>query len=232
MTQPSLLIVLAVLVHASFQTAVSVLTLLSGHSFKTKQSQAKLLRLSIAYCIGAFVMTTACVITAQAAMRALVSVTSFSLVWGLLGILVALTGVAILSAYYRKQKGTVLWLPRSIAVYLLERAQKTKNSIESTALGGMTVIAELPFSAALFLVIGALTFNYEPTTALLYAIGYGLLVTSPLLIITSLIGGGHKISQIQRWREQNKLFLQYSSGLGMLVITIYLFVFYMLGASS
>ena len=51
------IVALAGLIHASFQLSVSVLTLLSGHTIGSKRSNAKLLRLTTSFVIGAGVMT-------------------------------------------------------------------------------------------------------------------------------------------------------------------------------
>jgi hypothetical protein len=39
-----------------------------------------------------------------------------------------------------------------------------------------------------------------------------------------LIGGGHTISGIQRWREQNKRFLQFVAGSALIVLGFYVYV--------
>jgi hypothetical protein len=47
---------------------------------------------------------------------------------------------------------------------------------------------------------------------------------SSLLIVNGLIGSGHKISSIQKWRENNKRFLQFAAGSGLLILGCYLYV--------
>jgi hypothetical protein len=39
-----------------------------------------------------------------------------------------------------------------------------------------------------------------------------------------LIGSGHSLSRIQRWREANKHFLQFAAGAGLIVLGGYLYV--------
>ena len=39
-----------------------------------------------------------------------------------------------------------------------------------------------------------------------------------------LIGGGHKLSRIQKWREDNKRFMQFAAGSALLVLGFYMYV--------
>jgi hypothetical protein len=44
-----------------------------------------------------------------------------------------------------------------------------------------------------------------------------------------LLGGGHSISEIQRWRETNKRFLQVVAGGGLIILGFFIFVYEVLG---
>jgi hypothetical protein len=43
-------------------------------------------------------------------------------------------------------------------------------------------------------------------------------------LVAALIGGGHSLGQIQRWREANKGFLQFIAGSGLIVLGFYMYV--------
>jgi hypothetical protein len=45
-----------------------------------------------------------------------------------------------------------------------------------------------------------------------------------LLTVNALIGSGHKLSRIQKWREDNKRFLQFIAGSGLIVLSVYVYV--------
>ena len=227
LVQPGLLILVVVIVHASLQVGVSVLTLLSGHSFRKKQAHSRLVRLNLAYTIGAILISFLVLIALQALLRAGHN-DNISPLWPVIGFAMVITGIIIAFSYYRRGKGTVLWLPRNFATYLSNRAKKTRNSIEAGALGGMTVIAELPISLLLFLTIALLSYSLDSHDNIWWALGYAIAINLPLIIITILIGGGHRISQIQRWRENNKTFIRYNAGLGMIAAAIYIISFYIL----
>jgi cytochrome c biogenesis protein CcdA len=57
---------------------------------------------------------------------------------------------------------------------------------------------------------------------------YCLVATLPLIIITLLLAGGHKLSRIQRWRESNKTFLQYTAGIGIIIAGLFVWVNFIL----
>ena len=229
---PSLLAAtVAVFAHACFQLAVSVLTLLSSHSIGLQRSHLRVLHLSTSYTAGAFTATVGLIAFVTFALGVLNTGTSY-LSWAIVAGLNAGVGVAVLAFYYRKGKGTMLWLPRSAADILGARAKKTKNTFEAFGLGLMTVIAEAPFLiapvAAVALLISSTSLS---ASSLGWALVYAFVVTLPLLVITFMISSGHRISTIQRWREANKTFLQVTSGGALIVLGCFILVKFGLGGA-
>jgi hypothetical protein len=47
---------------------------------------------------------------------------------------------------------------------------------------------------------------------------YVLISNLPIFSIACMISGGHPISEIQAWRNKNKRFMQFSAGLGMIIL--------------
>ena len=227
---PGLLVAVILLVHASFQAGVSALTLLSGHSLKKRKAQRRLLHLNTAYISGVFGLTALLVIAFQALTRILPNNTTA--IWVAIALLSLIVGVAIAKTYYRRGKGTVLWIPRQLALLISTRAQKTKDPVEAFSLGMLTVVAELPLSATLFAAIGLLSSSLDQPYQLGVAAVYAITVSLPLIVITVMISGGHRLSTIQRWRENNKSFLQYSAGAGMILIALYIVTFYLVGGAA
>lgn len=221
---PLATISLAALLQTSFQLSVSVLTLLSGHAISAKHSHQKLIRLITSFVVGAILMTLLLL-----AFLSLVSLRSFygkvpTIVWaGTAGLLFGV-GLLVWIFYYRPGKGTSLWIPRAFAIYLNSRAKATRRGSEAFGLGLTSVIGELPFVIAP-LVVSALVLSTLPANWQLVGLGiYTLLSSLSVLIVWVLIGSGHKLSQIQRWRETNKYFLQFSAGCGLIVLAIYTYV--------
>lgn len=217
------IIAFAALIHASFQLSVSVLTLLSGHAIGAKTAHTKLVRLVGSFLAGAAVMTLLLlsffILFFQGSPAGITPLT-----WSVAcGLLIGL-GIAVWAFYYRREEGTSLWLPRGMARFLTERTKATKQTSEAFSLGLASIIAELLFIIAPLLVaalvICTLPYDWRPAGIVLY-LAVSLI---SLIIVTVLIGGGHKLSRIQRWREDNKRFLQFAAGGGLLVLGIYLYV--------
>jgi hypothetical protein len=129
------IIVLAALVHASFQLSVSVLTLLSGHAIGAKHSQAKVLRLTTSFVGGAGIMTLFILTFVSFLLTRVVGSSTPEYLWAIGSGLLMGVGIAVWAFYYRRQKGTSLWIPRSMAKYLSDRTKATKQSTEAFGLG-------------------------------------------------------------------------------------------------
>jgi len=226
------IVAFAALIHASFQLSVSMLTLLSGHAIGAKTAHTKLLRLTCSFLTGAGIMTLL-----------LISFTSFmfqhnfgqtvpAIMWAVgCGLLIGL-GIAVWAFYYRREKGTSLWLPRGIARYLSDRTKATKLSAEAFGLGLSSVIGELVFILAP-MVISALVLIQLPPVWQLAGVGiYTLISLLSLLIVYAMVGSGHKLSRIQKWREDNKRFLQFAAGSGLIILGFYVYVDQVLAATA
>ena len=213
------IILLAAAVHASFGLSVSMLTLMSGHALGKRTASKRVLRQSGAFSLG--VITMIMLVTSLLALLvanlfpAGIPLIAWSAVCGLmLGV-----GIAIWVFYYRpRQKGTVLWLPRSLARYLSSRSRATKDPAEAFGLGLASVAAELLFTIASMLLTALLLVSLEPPLQIIGLVVYALVASLPLIIITMLVGAGHSLGKIQRWREQNKRFLQFAAGSALIII--------------
>lgn len=217
------IIVLAALMHASFQLSISMATLLSSHSIGNKHAGTRTLRLVAGFYAGAAVMTVLIVsllsYLVTSYFRGYIPHMAWSIVCGLL---IGL-GIAIWIFYYRRAPGTTLWIPRTMARFLSTRTKATRSSVESFSLGLTSVIGELLFliapAAAASLSLTFLPHRWQLAGLLLYA----FIATIGVGIVVVLVGGGHKISAIQRWRETNKRFLQFIAGGGFLILGAYIY---------
>lgn len=218
------IIAAAALIHASFQLSVSMLTLLSSHTIGLKRSHSRLLGLTGSFTSGVFVMTILLISTISLFAQLILTPQATTVTWiAACGLLFGL-GAAVWIFYYRKEQGTALWLPRGMARYLSDRSKATKQTGEAFGLGVSSVLAELLFIFAPILV-SALVLIQMPAEWQLAGIAlYASLSLLPLLVVNGMIGSGHKISRIQRWREQNKSFMQFVAGSGLVVLGFYLYV--------
>ena len=216
---------LAALIHASFQLSISMVTLLNGHSLGAKTRAKRTLRLTAAFFAGVIVMTILCVSFLAFVASQLFRYGTPPLAWSVVaGISIGL-GIAVWAFYYRRSKvGTALWIPRPMARFLSDRTKATTLTAESFSLGLVSVIAEsifviAPASAA------ALALIQLPAPLQLAGLAmYTLIASSSILVVIMLIGGGHKLSRIQKWRENNKRFLQFAAGSALLVLGFYIYV--------
>ncbi|MBC7565235.1 hypothetical protein H7100_03355 [Candidatus Saccharibacteria bacterium] len=218
------IVTLAALIHASFQLSVSVLTLLSGHAIGAKHSQARVMRLTTGYVAGVGVMTLLALSFISLVFLHLFGQNAPEFVWAIACGLLIGVGLAVWLFYYRREKGTSLWIPRSFARHLSDRSKATKNAAESFSLGLTTVISELLFIAAP-MIISALVLIQLPAHWQLVGIAiYAVTSLITLFSIWVLIGSGHKLSSIQKWREDNKGFLQFAAGGALAVLGFFVYV--------
>lgn len=218
------IVTLAALIHASFQLSVSVLTLLSGHAIGARASQARVMRLTFGYVSGVTVMTVLALSFISLIFLHLFGHDAPEFVWAIACGLLIGVGLAVWFFYYRREKGTSLWIPRSFARHLSDRSKATKNATEAFSLGLTSVISELLFIGAP-MIISALVLIQLPAHWQLVGIAiYAVISLLTLLSIWVLIGSGHKLSSIQKWREDNKHFLQFAAGGALAILGFFVYV--------
>lgn len=220
-----LVIAFAALIHASFQLSVSVLILLGGQAIGARKSRAKIARLTSGFVIGAAVMTLLLLSFVALVSLHLFSAQAPELVWTVVCGVALGVGLAVWSVYYRRTKnGTELWIPRAFARHLSSRSQATNRSIEAFSLGLTSVVAEVLFLAPC-VIIAALVLTHLPSEWQLAGLTiYTVLSQLGLLIVWVLIGSGTSISKIQKWRQQNKRFLQFTAGGALIVLGFFVYV--------
>lgn len=212
----------AVFVHACFQLSVSVLTRLSSHTIGAGKSHHRLLVLALSYVLGVVVATTSVTLGVAGALAWL---STFNEGWPAVAVIsfLPVAGLLVILFYYRPSRGTTLWLPRPFVDYLMERAKKTRSGVEASMLGAATVVGELPFILAPVGLIGLMISFLTPSTHwLAFSGAYSLLVSLPLVFLMLYISSGHKISAVQDWRERNKTFLQWTSGIALIILSAYI----------
>jgi len=224
-----LIIAFAGLLHASFQLGMSLLTLLSGHSLGAGKSYRRLMQLNLAYLFGAALITILLLTSLGYIIEFFYS--DLRSLWLIAALINIVIGISVTIFYYRRGTGTGLWIPRPMALYLVDRTKKTKHSAEAFTLGAGSILAEIPFlvgplSVAILYIISSET---NASLQLSSLIAYSIIGLLPLIVITTLVGAGHKISTIQHWREDNKLFLQYCAGSGLIILGAFVLVDQVIG---
>ena len=222
---------LAGLIHASFQLSISMLTLLSGHAIGSKTSQARLARLTGGFVAGAVLMTTLTVAFLVYLVSSVFGKTPSPLLWAVASGFALGLAVAVWIFYYRRERGTALWVPRSFARHLSERTKATKESAEAFGLGLTSVVSESLFILAP-VSIAALSIVSLPRSLQIAGLAFYVITASfSLILVYMLVGSGHRLSRIQKWRETNKRFLQFIAGSALAVLGFYLYVNHVVAAT-
>ena len=216
------IVILASMVHASFHLSISILTLLGGHALSRKKTNFQLTKLSMSLVFGSIFATVLMFCTFAYLGEIFYNIAFSKITWAvLIGILVS-AGISTWGFYYRRgkklQNGTELWIPRPMAKYLSFRASKTDHSAEAFSLGMVGVFSEILFYFAPLVIVSLLTTKFSPAFQFAILIIYVMISNLPVFSIACMISGGHPISEIQVWRNKNKRFMQFSAGLGMLVL--------------
>jgi hypothetical protein len=220
-------VTLAALIHASFQLSVSMLTLLSGQT--TGSGRTGTLRLTSSFVAGSGFITLLLVSFLAFIITRFVGPTVPTGFWMVACALALVIGIAVWTVYYRRKKGTSLWVPRSIASFISKRMKATDSGVEAFSLGIMGVIGELIFLSAPLLMSALVLVQVPAVWQLVGVLLYAVVSLLTLGSVWVLIGGGHKISEIQKWRESNKHFLQFFAGGGLVILGAFVYVFVVLG---
>jgi hypothetical protein len=218
-----IIITLAALLHASFQLSISVLTLMSGHAIGAHNPRVKVLGLITSFVFGSGVMTLLLLAFVSFILSSLFNADTSPAFWAISCGLVVGVGIAVWLFYYRHERGTMLWIPRGMARYLSDRSKITKSSSEAFGLGLSSVFGELLFIIAPIIISAIILVQLPSTWQLVGLIIYTIISLSSLLIIWVLIGSGHQLSRIQKWREKNKYFLQFAAGSGLVVLGFFVY---------
>lgn len=222
-----LLIAGVLFVHATYQLSVSVLSYMSGHALGKRTAKRRLVSLATGYSMGVIAMVFMILSTIVLATNSAESVNHYyalKILTVIVAAVVPLIGLFTILAYYRKGSGTKLWLPRPFADYLLWRAQKTKSGVESAALGAATVVGELPFIIGPLLIISVVIANRPSSEWLLFCAAYAIVSSTPVIFTALRLAHGTSPARLQKWREQNKKFLQWTSGSILVLLTVFLVV--------
>jgi hypothetical protein len=226
------IILLAAAIHASFQLSISVLTLMSGHALGRKTARHRLLNLVGGFVFGAGVITILLVSAIAYMLDVLLPTEIPYLLWAIGCAAAVGVGISVWLFYYRKELGTVLWIPRGFARHLDDRARATKSAAESFSLGMTSVVSELLFVFAPIFLTALILIRLPYELQLLGVFLYTSVSILPLLFVGVLISNGKKLSHIQKWRETNKNFLQFAAGGALLILGAHVYVEHVIIANA
>ena len=218
-----IMIALAATIHASFQLSISTLTLMSGHSLGTQQSHQKLVSLVISFVLGVIFMTFLLLTSGIYMANTMIHYGILQIVlWATACSALIIIGVAVWLFYFRPGKGTILWI-RFMAEYLTRRCSKTKSNGEAFSLGISSVVGEIIFLLAPIVVSILFIINMPIALQISGVALYILISVLPLVVVCILVNKQNKLSRIQKWREENKRFIQLMTGSIMLAVGFFVY---------
>ena len=223
------IIILVGIIHASLQLGIGT-QLLLYHASLGKHIKKRTRGLVTNYILGNGFLT---MMTIAALAFVIFTICSGQMSPALLVIAVAILVALALSIwlfYYRWGKSTELWLPKSVAKFIDKRANVTESNTEAFGLGMLACFAEAPFTLILVIVAANSVINLPEPAKIFAIILYTLLSVMPTLIVRVAVRRGQTIVDVQRWRIKNKLFIRTVSGIGFLVLAIFILAFKVFGA--
>lgn len=223
------IVILAGLIHATLQLGISALLLLY-HASLSGNVKRKTKELTMNFILG-FALFTGLSL-ASVGFLILVMFSGKMPISAMVILTMALTAMAFfiwLVYYRRKSVGTELWIPRSFANFVTSRAEKTDDNVESFSLGMLIACAEVPFAATLLITAANSIISLPQGVQILALVVYVIMAALPMLIAQALINRGKTVVDVQKWRVENKQFLKTISGVGFLVLAIFLIAFKVLG---
>ena len=219
-----IMIALVATIHASFQLSISTLTLMSGHSLGAQQSHQKLVSLVISFVLGVIFMTFLLLTSGIYMANTMIHYGILQIVlWATACSALIIIGVAVWLFYFRPGKGTILWIPRFMAEYLTRRCSKTKSNGEAFSLGISSVVGEIIFLLAPIVVSILFIINMPIALQISGVALYILISVLPLVVVCILVNKQNKLSRIQKWREENKRFIQFMTGSIMLAVGFFVY---------
>ena len=129
------------------------------------------------------------------------------------GIIVVLILLAILSltCYFRRGRGTKLFIPRHLAKALTNYAQSATTRSDAFVLGALTGVLELPFTLPLYFIsaIALVLFTVALPAGQLFGLAFILAPTIPLFAIRLRYKFGANLAGILRTRFRDKVFVRF-----------------------
>ncbi len=214
------------LIHCFFQLSPGVFTIFY-HYASGKSSARKADYLTVYYILGAEIfLTTVFLIIYFAFFYIFINTgrpAGTILPWILTGIFLALSIVSFLF-YFRKNKGTELFISRKLARKITTNTKNIKTATDALILGFTTCIPELIFTLPLFIVTAlALTYitNFPRS---IFVLIYIIVVILPLFFYHHLYRTGHNLAEIERNRVKNKSFYRFAISSGFLLLAIIILI--------
>ena len=222
------ILILSMLIMAFLQLAPSVFLLFSHYSYG-KYSRKNTSNASLFFILGAETSTALIFILLYIAMSSLYIAPAFTdnlLGWLVAGIMIAI-GIIFPFCYFRKGRGTKLFISRRLAKEFNYKAKTVKTRSDAFILGFISSLPELIFSFPVY-IIAILEIMQIGDLAIIRAIlslCFILIKITPLITIHITMDRGYNLVNIQKTRVANKQFIRFFTSLTYILIGILIIIF-------
>lgn len=218
------IVAFAGLIQATLQLGVSALLLLF-HASLGKNIRKKTRELTFNFILGAGLFTALVV-----ASTCFITLVIFDGALPISAVVILACALIILAfgiwfVYYRKGAGTELWVPRSFARFIVERAEKTDDNVEAFSLGMLMACAEAPFALVIIFAAANSILALPQGVQIIAILIYVAMSMLPMILMQLFVERGRTIVDIQKWRVKNKDFIRTMSGVGYFTLAVFLIAF-------
>lgn len=118
--------------------------------------------------------------------------------------LVIIAGLLEMKDYFWYGKGFSLQIPHKFADKIKDMSSRKTTIGGVMLLGAFVAAVELPCTGAPYLaIITILKVNFNWTAFALMVL-YNIIFVAPLIVILLMVAGGAKVSDVKKWKEENK----------------------------
>lgn len=196
------IVILAMLIQATLQLAPGVFAIFYHYALG-KNSQEKVLDLSGYFVVGAEMVAALMLMAIYFIMLKMPETAVLDYILG--GMLAAL-GLFMLMGYYRRGKGTELFITRKSAAGFYEKAKHARKKSDILVLGIVTGMAELFLTLPLMMTVVRETMNWEMWWQIAAMALYVLMTMSGVGAVRGRFLRGNNLAEIERARVRNKNF--------------------------
>ena len=224
------ILLLSMLIIVFLQLTPAIFMIFS-HYASAKYSRQKTSNLALFFILGVEAITTLVfiliytIVMSTAEFEMPLTLDSYILIWCLV-VIFATIGLIFPWVYFRKGKGTQLFIGRRLAEQITKKARDVKTQSEAFLLGFIAGVPELIFTLPLYFVSVTAIMAIGETTIARSAMVILIVLAAvlPLFFVHISLNHGFNLANLERARTKNKTFYRMLIGILYLLIAVMLIV--------
>jgi len=218
----------AALVDSINPCAIGVLLFLSSVLLHASKDKKILLTLGTTYIATVFVIYILSGLGLIWFQHTLIELGYAEIIGIVAGMAVVTLGLIEIKDFFWYGKGVSLEIAPSYKKKLTNMATKI-TGLGIISIGGFVAMVELPCTGGPYLAVTAMLAKSFDMQAFFYLVIYNFIFTLPLLAILTLLYYGASSTKLKFWRQENRKWMNLSSGVLMLSLGVLLIAYYQLG---